>query len=175
MNCCYVDCCYNMVKGQMFGTGSSRLEDEVIIKEMAQEYKEIIEDKEHIQDEFDHMFSKNQIRELTDEQMAFAWFSGHDTDVDEMIDGLELYKAIHHAKSHKESHDHAVSEHSPPGVPTIGHDPSTDSLNLGSEDVGAIEFVDQLLTTYDMDDDGRLSFVEFFASYEEAKEKLKIM
>ena len=35
-------------------------------------------------------------------------------------------------------------------------------------------FVDQLLSKYDVDDDGRMSFVEFFASYEEAKEQLKI-
>ena len=35
-------------------------------------------------------------------------------------------------------------------------------------------FVDQLLANYDIDDDGRLSFVEFFDSYEEAKDKLKI-
>ena len=35
-------------------------------------------------------------------------------------------------------------------------------------------FVDQLLANYDIDDDGRLSFLEFFESYEEAKDKLKI-
>ena len=37
-----------------------------------------------------------------------------------------------------------------------------------------IGFVDQLLLNYDKDNDGRLSFVEFFASYEEAKDQLKI-
>ena len=35
-------------------------------------------------------------------------------------------------------------------------------------------FVDQLLSNYDIDEDGRLNFVEFFSSYEEAKETLKI-
>ena len=64
--------------------------------------------------------------------------SGHDTDSDEMIDGLELYKAIHHAKSHKESHDHTLHEHSPPGVPTMHQEPSEDSFVAGSEDLGAI-------------------------------------
>ena len=40
-------CCYSPIKGQFFGTGSSRLEDEAqVLKDMAQEYKEIIEDKE---------------------------------------------------------------------------------------------------------------------------------
>ena len=34
--------------------------------------------------------------------------------------------------------------------------------------------MDQLLSTYDRDDDGRLNFIEFFSSYEEAKETLKI-
>ena len=39
---------YIPVQAQFFGTGSSRLEDQTqeIVKEMAQEYKEIIEDKE---------------------------------------------------------------------------------------------------------------------------------
>ena len=39
---------YTPVDAQFFGTGSSRLEDQTqeIVKEMAQEYKEIIEDKE---------------------------------------------------------------------------------------------------------------------------------
>ena len=39
---------YIPVEAQFFGTGSSRLEDQTqeIVKEMAQEYKEIIEDKE---------------------------------------------------------------------------------------------------------------------------------
>lgn len=150
------------------------MEDEEI--EMAKEYKEIIEDKEHIQDEFGHMFTKNQIRKITEEQLAFTWFSGHDTDTDGMIDGLELYKAIHHAKGHKESHDHShVDDDSPPGVPPAIQNPNIDSLTLGPEDMGAIGFVDQLLSKYDVDDDGRMSFVEFFASYEEAKEQLKIL
>ena len=64
--------------------------------------------------------------------------SGHDTDDDEMIDGLELYKAIHHSKSHKESHDHTMHEDSPPGVPPIQQNPSTDSTIFSSEDLGAI-------------------------------------
>ena len=38
----------------------------------------------------------------------------------------------------------------------------------------SIGFVDQLLSTYDKDDDGRLNFIEFFSSYEEAKETLRI-
>ena len=39
---------YIPAQAQFFGTGSSRLEDQTqeIVKEMAQEYKEIIEDKE---------------------------------------------------------------------------------------------------------------------------------
>ena len=37
-----------------------------------------------------------------------------------------------------------------------------------------IGFVDQLLSNYDKDEDGRLNFIEFFSSYEEAKDTLKI-
>lgn len=57
-----------------------------------------------------------------------------------MIDGLELYKAIHHAKSHKESHHHGdvPDDHSPPGVPPVIENPNQDSLTPGPEDIGAI-------------------------------------
>jgi len=173
-------CCnhrYYFVDAQFLGTGSSRLDHNAqeVVKEMAEEFAEIIEDKEHIQDEFDHMFSKDEIRHITDEQMAFTWFSGHDTDGDEMIDGLELYKAIHHAKVHKESHEHKLPEQAPPpGVPQLHFDPELEAFIEGTEDIGAIVFVDQLLSNYDIDEDGRLNFVEFFSSYEEAKETLKI-
>ena len=65
--------------------------------------------------------------------------SGHDTDGDEMVDGLELYKAIHHAKGHKESYNHALPEESPPpGVPTIQFDTSIDDLIEGRDDFGAV-------------------------------------
>ena len=42
-------CCYISTTAQFFGTGSSRLDDahdDDVLREMAQEYKEIIEDKE---------------------------------------------------------------------------------------------------------------------------------
>ena len=56
-----------------------------------------------------------------------------------MVDGLELYKAIHHAKGHKESHNHALPEKSPPpGVPTIQFDTSIDDLIEGRDDFGAV-------------------------------------
>ena len=56
-----------------------------------------------------------------------------------MVDGLELYKAIHHAKGHKESHNHALPEESPPpGVPTIQFDTSIDDLIEGRDDFGAV-------------------------------------
>ena len=68
-----------------------------------------------------------------------ALFSGHDTDGDEMIDGLELYKAIHHAKVHKDSHDHKLPEQAPPpGVPQLHFDPALESFIEGSEDLGAV-------------------------------------
>merc|ERR1712001_49836 len=150
--------CYKSVNAQFFGTGSSRHDHDAqeIVKEMAQEFTEIIEDKEHIQDEFDHMFSKSEIRQITAEEMAFAWFSGHDTDGDEMIDGLELYKAINHAKVHKDSHERKLPDQAPPpGVPQLHYDPALEAFIEGTEDLGAVGFVDQLLSNYDKDEDGR--------------------
>ena len=52
---------------------------------------------------------------------------------------MELYKAIHHAKGHKESHNHALPEESPPpGVPMIQFDTSIDDLIEGRDDFGAV-------------------------------------
>ena len=137
--------------------------------------------------------------------LCFPLNSGHDTDGDEMIDGLELYKAIHHAKVHKDSHEHKLPDQAPPpGVPQLHYDPALEAFIEGTEDLGAVGklclerslcrdwittyahiyvdytffifvgFVDQLLSNYDKDEDGRLNFVEFFSSYEEAKDTLKI-
>ena len=56
-----------------------------------------------------------------------------------MIDGLELYKAIHHAKVHKESHEHKLPEQAPPpGVPQLHFDPELEAFIEGTEDIGAI-------------------------------------
>ena len=38
------------------------------------EMKQMIGDKEHLQEEFDHMFTKQDIRQMSAEEMAFAWF-----------------------------------------------------------------------------------------------------
>lgn len=193
----------HLVRCQYFGTGSSRLEDvNALDQEVAAEYKEMIEDKEHIQDEMDHIFSKQQIRLMTSEEMAFNWFTGHDSDGDKSLDGLELYKAISHSRGHKSgnhNHEHhhqpplvaapATKPHHPlpPGVPpppppfhpaaasnpTAAAQPTGDDT-LGTEDRGAIGFVDQLLQQFDIDNDGRLDYGEFVKSFEEAGEKLGI-
>ena len=66
-----------------------------------------------------------------------------------MLDGIELYKAVHHSRGHKSgSHVHSEEEDQlqlPPGVPPSTHlkqsasgvsDPA--AMALGSEDRGAI-------------------------------------
>jgi len=122
------------------------------------------------------MFTKQELRQMSAEEMAFAWFSSHDTDVDGMLDGTELYKAVHHSRGHKSgSHDHGEEEDQlqlPPGLPPSTHlkqsasgvsDPAT---ILGSEDRGAIAFVDALLMQFDSDNDGRLDFPEYVKSFQ---------
>lgn len=135
-----------LAHGNLFGTGSSRHEPQELGEEIAKEYKEMIEDKEHIQEEFDNMFSKQDIRSMSSEEMAFNWFTGHDTDEDGSLDGLEIFKAISHSRAHKSmdpDHEHVhedAESPSPPGVPprTQPQPESQDDLDLGSEDIGAI-------------------------------------
>ena len=63
-----------------------------------------------------------------------------------MLDGTEIYKAVHHSRGHKSGHhDHLQEEveepRLPPGVPPVAHIPTvavTESEFLGSEDRGAM-------------------------------------
>merc|ERR1719195_1179024 len=133
------------------------------------------------------MFSKEDIRKISREEMAAAWFSSHDTDGDNHLDGTEVYKAVQHSRGHatsgghddgrdgEESADADPNRRRPPGVPSgvpsgikTPADSVVESDLLGTEDRSAIAFVDQLLMRFDTDNDGRLDYTEFARSFQES-------
>merc|ERR1712001_230147 len=78
-----------------FGTGSSRMEESV-----ASEFNKIVEDTEHIKEDFEDLYTKNELDEMELDRIAFTWYTAHNDD-DEGLDGLELLKAVIHAHSHE--------------------------------------------------------------------------
>lgn len=153
----------------------------------AGEMREMIGDKEHLQHEFNSMFSKEDIRKISRQEMAAAWFSSHDTDGDNHLDGTEVYKAVQHSRGHatsgghhtdkddgrdgEESADADPNRRRHPGVPSGIKTPAdwvVESDRLGTEDRSAIAFVDQLLMRFDTDNDGRLDYTEYARSFQES-------
>eukprot|EP00093_Oithona_nana_P008151 08151.XXX_69467_66536_1 [CDS] Oithona nana genome sequencing. len=129
-----------------FGTGSSRLEDD-----SAADFNKIVEDTEHIKEEFEDLFSEDDLMQMEHDQIAFTWYTAHNDD-DEGLDGLELYKAIKHAKSHE--------------TPENGDD-QTDEENVQN-------LVDYLLDAYDLDSNGILEYPEFMKAFEETRAQLGV-
>lgn len=146
--------------GQYFGTGSSRLED-VMDEQMAKEFDEIVQDKEHLQEEMDNLFTEEEIEQMRPDQIAFNFFAAHDGD-DDVLDGLELYKAIHHARQHEAQQDN-MSDHN-----------QEELHNLQStENDAAMDLADEILK-FDADQDGYLNFAEFMTSFEHTRSRLHI-
>merc|ERR1739848_323339 len=81
----------------------------------------------------------------------------HNTDDDVGLDGLELYKAIHHAKQHDASQD---------GMATNDEDPTEASHDK------TMGMVDSLLEQFDVNEDGILDFSEFMKSFVQARHDL---
>ncbi|GMT10707.1 hypothetical protein PFISCL1PPCAC_2004, partial [Pristionchus fissidentatus] len=95
-----------------------------------------IHDEEHLKQ---HMEDKIDISKMTDEQQKFYYFSMHDLNKDNRIDGIEIMKAL--------AHDHE-SEKSGPGV----------SIN---DEEAMIKMVDMVLTDSDFNGDGFIDYAEY--------------
>jgi len=78
------------------GTGSSRLDESV-----ASEFNKIVDDTEHIKEDFEDLFTQNEVDEMEPDRIAFTWYTAHNTNDDDGLDGLELLKAITHAHAHE--------------------------------------------------------------------------
>lgn len=127
-----------------WGTGSSRLQD---LKDSASEQiQEMVQDKEHMLDDLDEevLYTEKELNHMTQDELAFIYFTTHDTDGNSGLDGLELFKAIYH----KHHHEHQDQE---------------DVYNKSFDD--SIELIDILLQSYDINNDGILDFTEFMISY----------
>jgi len=149
--------------------GSSERQKDLEQLDMAG-FEEMVTDTEHIKEEFEEIFSEDDLKAMNHDELAFAWFSAHDSDADESLDGLELLKAVLHA--HHEVHEH---EGAKAGYADEQRGGDTDTAAAVSEETFAeVEgFIDDLLIHYDVDGNGLLDFPEFMISFGDHQERLK--
>lgn len=143
--------------------GSTRLKD---IEES--QFKDMVEDIGHIQEEFEDLFTEDDLQAMDPDELAFTWFSAHDGDQSGSLDGLELFKSVIH------SH---VPEAAPQatGGWAAEHQTQPPEMTIPQEDIDATTgLVDDLLENHDWNTDGFLDFPEFMSCFSENKEKLKI-
>merc|ERR1719245_2694691 len=81
--------------------GSSERQKDLEQLDMAG-FEEMVTDTEHIKEEFEEILSEDDLKSMNHDELAFAWFSAHDGDGDESLDGLELLKAVLHARGKHE-------------------------------------------------------------------------
>ncbi|GMR59175.1 hypothetical protein PMAYCL1PPCAC_29370, partial [Pristionchus mayeri] len=94
--------------------------------------------KEHLEDKID-------ISKMSDEQQKFYYFSMHDLNKDNMIDGIEIMKAL--------AHDHESGK-SGPGVAV-------------NDEEGMIKMVDVVLNDSDYNGDGFIDYAEYIKKQKE--------
>lgn len=123
---------------------------------------EMILDKEHISDDFGELYQEEDIKKMDLEEQLFLWFKAHDWDEDDLMDGLELLKALshehnyHHPEEHEDHNEEVID-----GVDQDQHTPAADRQRLRR----TVSIVDKILEDNDVDIDGYISFTEFYNSF----------
>jgi len=124
-----------------------------------EDVEEMVLDKEHISEDFGDLYKEEDIMKMELEERLFLWFKAHDWDEDDLMDGLELLKALshdhnyHHPEEHEEHHDEVID-----GVDQDQHTPAADRQRLRR----TVGIVDKILEDNDVDNDGYISFPEFY-------------
>ncbi|KAI1287544.1 Multiple coagulation factor deficiency protein 2 -like protein [Halotydeus destructor] len=121
-------------------------------------------DKEHILEDLKDTFNLEVDQaSMDDDQIAFYYFNTHDFDKNGMLDGLEMLTAMNH-----------VVDHAKPEEPssTVKYDPENDGpveefyrlrhqRKWNEKFFQDSEFVDELLSKFDINRDGFLSYTEY--------------
>lgn len=120
---------------------------------------DLVLDTEHILDDLD-IYTKKELESMDVDEKVFTWFSAHDWDLDEHLDGLEMLKALSHNHNY-----HHPSEEGIPATDTL-HDPAQHTEAADRARFARTEkLVDKMLEEDDSNKDGLLSFPEFMSAY----------
>eukprot|EP00096_Caligus_rogercresseyi_P009914 TRINITY_DN3468_c0_g1_i1.p1 TRINITY_DN3468_c0_g1~~TRINITY_DN3468_c0_g1_i1.p1 ORF type:complete len:155 (-),score=54.48 TRINITY_DN3468_c0_g1_i1:272-736(-) len=110
----------------------------------------VAEDKKHLEEDLGFFKSPEEIEALTPLEISYTFFSSHDYDRNQGLDGSEVLKALHHRHAHED--ERYQSGHISPEAQE-------------REFTGTVDLIDRLFREFDKDDDGILSFIEFYSSY----------
>jgi len=125
---------------------------------------DLVTDIEHIIDDIGDLYTKTELETMNVDEKVFTWFSAHDWDADEHLDGVELVKAL----SHEHNYHHPEEEHIPEEDDL--HDPAqhTDAADR-QRFRRTVKIVDQILEEDDSNNDGLVSFAEFMSAFHSSK------
>lgn len=131
---------------------------------------DLVVDTEHMLDDLGDLYTKVELDQMRPDEKVFTWFSAHDWDSDNSLDGLELVKALSHQHNYHhtmdETHDEGDQKHDP-----AQHTPSADKQRFRR----TVKIVDTLLEDHDPDRNGLVSFPEFMSAFHAGKlEGLKL-
>merc|ERR1712170_91938 len=101
-------------------------------------------DKAHLSEELEEAFNKEAIENMTAEERDFHYFRIHDFDKNNLLDGLEVFKALVHESEHEKNETEQNSE-----------------AEKSFDDI--VEMIDKVLEEDDTNKDGFLSYSEFVA------------
>ncbi|XP_044749197.1 multiple coagulation factor deficiency protein 2 homolog [Coccinella septempunctata] len=112
----------------------------------------LLHDKQHIEEHLEDMVDTPDLSKMSDEELEFYYFQAHDTDKNNMLDGLEILQAI----------SHILDETDVSG--NINNDKNFDYY---------IKLIDQVLTEDDINDDGFLDYPEYVRSRQRSSKGIK--
>lgn len=108
--------------------------------------KDIEEEKAHLSEELEARFGDLDIENMTEEERDFHYFRLHDFDQNNLLDGLEVFKALVH------EHEHGSGK---------GGEDDSGEPKQNFDDI--VEMIDKVLEQDDANKDGFLSYSEFVA------------
>ncbi|XP_067942229.1 cell growth regulator with EF hand domain protein 1-like [Watersipora subatra] len=107
--------------------------------------------RDHVLEELQHQINTKQKDQMTDQELQFHYFKLHDFDNNNLLDGLEIVKALTHA------HDEATKQAHEDETADAPHIPPRQT----EEELSRI--IDDVLKDDDLNYDGYVSFYEFMA------------
>ena len=66
--------------------------------------------KAHISDELDEAYSQEAVENMTEEERDYHYFRLHDFDKNDLLDGLEVFKALVHEHEHNKNDSESEPE-----------------------------------------------------------------
>lgn len=125
---------------------------------------DLVTDTEHMVDDLGDWYTKEELETMNVDEKVFTWFTAHDWDVDDHLDGLELVKAL----SHEHNYHHPEEENIPEEDHL--HDPAQHTDAAERQRFRRVEkIVDEILEEDDSNYDGLVSFPEFMTAFHSSK------